>query len=49
MVPDRPETSDYPASPWQTAALFTAAGVVWFFFCWGVIDFTLDATGWFGP
>ena len=48
MVPDSPEASDYPASPWQTVLLFTTCGVVFFLAVWGGIDLMWRATGWFG-
>ena len=47
MVPDYPEAPDYPASPWQTVALFAISGLVFLLAVWGGIDLAMRATGWF--
>lgn len=46
MVPDRPEAPDYPASPWQTVALFFVSGLIALLAVWGGIDLAIRASAW---
>ena len=47
MVPDSPEASDYPASPWQTVGLITLVIVVFLLAVWGGFDLVWRVSPWF--